>query len=594
MQTNNFADFLVKNNILSAQTAQSLINNAKQENISFITYLLISKNLSYATIAEQSAIFFDLKTINLTNIDISKLPLNLIDKNLIEQYTILPLAQENNILTIALADPTNTSILNEIKFRTNLTIKLIIAEYDKLTSVVNSILYAGRYDDLHHEDTHVIKLVDQILTDAINRHASDIHFELFATIYRIRFRIDGIMHEIINLEPNIANRIIARLKIIAKLDIAERRLPQDGRFNIIFDEFNKTAFSYVNDDDDSSATHKPQENHETNRIAETSATYTGNEKITPSANSLKNEKPKTAKQKQYDCRINFCPTLHGEKIVVRILNPGHSLLTIKELGLAKQQLHLFLKTIKRPQGMILVTGPTGSGKTVSLYAALNQLNQIDKNISTVEDPIEINLPGINQVNINPKIGLDFVTILRSFLRQDPDIIMIGEIRDLETAEIAIKAAQTGHLVLSTLHTNSAAESITRLLNMGISAFNLESSLSLIIAQRLIRKLCPHCKQPQQIPAEMLLEEGFASDEITNLVTYVPIGCKKCNHGFYGRLGIFELLPISINISKIIMEHKSSSEIFYQAISEGMISLRKHALEKVKQGITSITEINRIT
>lgn len=572
--TNNFADFLVVNNFLTASESRLLVNNAKNENISIINYLIIAKSLNYQVIAEQTAIFFGLKTIDLDAIDINELPTNLLDKKLMEQHKVLPITQENNILTLALTDPTNATLLNEIKFCTSLTIKPIIAEYDKLINMINLILYAGRYESLSNKDTHIIEIVDQILTDAINKHASDIHFELFAKNYRVRFRIDGILQKIIDLDPKLANRITARLKIIAKLNIAERRLPQDGRFNIIFDKSKATASSMAYNEDS------------------ITDIFSNNEKN--NGQQRMDSKGEGSGYRLYDCRISICPTLHGEKIVIRILKSEGSLLTINELGLNEQQLQVFIKTIKRPQGMVLVTGPTGSGKTVSLYAALNELNKIDKNISTVEDPIEINLPGINQVNTQSKIGLDFVSVLRAFLRQDPDIIMVGEIRDLETAEISIKAAQTGHLVLSTLHANSAAESITRLLNMGITAFNLDGSLSLIIAQRLIRKLCSNCKHQQQISDKILLAEGFHDNDATGLTIYSPVGCEYCSNGFSGRIGIFEFLPISININKMIMQHKSSTEIFHQACEEGMISLRKHALEKVKQGLTCLSEINRIT
>lgn len=380
-------------------------------------------------------------------------------------------------------------------------------------------------------DTHIINLVEQILTDAINKNASDIHFELYAKNYRIRFRIDGILHEMMNLDPRFANRIVARLKIMSNLDIAERRMPQDGYFNGTLG-------------------------------------------------------------KKYDCRISTCPTLYGEKIVIRILNTCDSLLGIDDLGLELSQQKLFLDAINRPQGIILITGPTGSGKTVTLYAALNALNHNNKNISTVEDPVEINLRGINQVNIHSKIGLNFATILRSFLRQDPDIIMLGEIRDLETAEIAVKASQTGHLVFSTLHTNSAAESIVRLLNIGISTFNIDSSLTLVVHQRLVRKLCPCCKYPEQTPYEHSLIAGFAKNEL-NFIPYTAAGCNKCNNGFKGRIGIFEILPISLHISEMIMQRKSAAAIFQKACAEGMISLRRSALNKVRQGITSFAEINRI-
>jgi type IV pilus assembly protein PilB len=479
--TNGFAKYLVSNNILGEFIVHEAEKKANQLNLSLVGYLIANQLLSYKKIAEHTAKYFGLPQVTLENYNINDAAC-LIDKALIEKYNILPLMKKGNQLHIAVTDPTQTQMLNELKFYTNCNIRPLIADYDKLNNLINNILYAHRYDDFHSEDAHIIKLVDQILHEAIEKKASDVHFEPYENNYRIRFRIDGILYEITNPDFTLANRLTARLKIMSNLNIAERRLPQDGRFTIA----------------------------------------------------------------ARDCRINICPTLFGEKIVVRILNTTNTILKINELGLLEQQEKLFFEAIKRPQGMILVTGPTGSGKTVSLYAALNELNTISKNISTVEDPIEINLPGINQVNVDPKIGLNFTTTLRAFLRQDPDIIMVGEIRDLETAEIAVKAAQTGHLVLSTLHTNSASETITRLLNMGIAQYNLNSSLSLIIAQRLARKLCPYCKT----------------------------GCEHCRNGYLGRIGIFEVMQPT------------------QAKTD-ILTLRDAALQKVRDGLTSLEEINRV-
>ena len=505
MQINGFGKYLVENGILGEVVVREAQEKTQKIDLSLVSYLIESKLLSYAKIAEHTAKYFGLPEVRLETYDVKNAAL--IDKELIEKYQVLPVEKKDQLLYVAVTDPTKTQVLNEIKFYTNCSVRPLIAEYDRLNNLIASILYTHRYDDFHSEDAHIIKLVDQILHEAIEKGASDIHFEPYENHYRIRFRIDGMLHEITNPDFSLANRLTARLKIMSRLDISERRLPQDGRFSI--------------------------------------ATR--------------------------DCRINTCPTLFGEKIVVRILNANNEVLKIDELGLLEQQEKLFSNAIKRPQGMILVTGPTGSGKTVSLYAALNELNSIDKNISTVEDPIEINLPGINQVQVNNKIGLDFVTTLRAFLRQDPDIIMVGEIRDLETADIAIKAAQTGHLVLSTLHTNSAAETITRLLNMGIAQFNINSSLSLIIAQRLARKLCPHCKHENKIAHNLLLEQGFLADELDDLVIYTANGCKYCHKGYRGRIGIFEVMPIGKNI----------------------LGLREAALNKVRQGLTSLEEINRV-
>jgi type IV pilus assembly protein PilB len=508
MQTNGFGNYLVKNDILGDFVVREAQNKAHEVNSSLVTYVIEKKLLSYAKIAEHTAKYFGLPQANLQNYDVDNA--GLIDKKLIEKYQILPLEKQDRQLYVAVSDPTQTQVLNEIKFYTNCNIRPLIAEYDKLRNLIASVLYVHRYDDFYAEDAHIIKLVDQILHEAIEKGASDIHFEPYETNYRIRFRIDGMLHEITNPDFSLVNRLTARLKIMSNLDISERRLPQDGRFSV----------------------------------------------------------------SSRDCRINTCPTLFGEKIVVRILNVNNELLEIDEIGLEKQQQKIFLDAINRPQGMILVTGPTGSGKTVSLYAALNELNSINKNISTVEDPIEINLNGINQVQVNNKIGLDFTTTLRAFLRQDPDIIMVGEIRDLETADIAIKAAQTGHLVLSTLHTNNANETITRLLNMGIAQFNINSSLSLIIAQRLVRKLCPHCKRENKIAHNILLEQGFLESELDNLIIYTGNGCEHCYKGYRGRIGIFEVMPITED-------------------SANISGLREAALNKVRQGLTSLEEINRV-
>lgn len=383
------------------------------------------------------------------------------------------------------------------------------------------------------DDAAIIRFLQQILIDAILNNASDIHFEPFENFYRIRMRIDGLLHEIIQPSADSAQRMTARLKVLSKLDIAEKRLPQDGRFTFSAEKISK------------------------------------------------------------ECRISSCPTLFGEKIVVRILDAMQINLDINQLGLESQQQQLFLQHILQPQGMILVTGPTGSGKTVTLYTALNLLNTLDKNISTVEEPVEINLTGINQVQVNLKAGLTFSTALRAFLRQDPDIIMVGEIRDLETAEIAIRAAQTGHLVLSTVHTNSAPETLTRLLNMGISAFNIASSISLIIAQRLVRKLCINCKQPQKLPEKALLQAGFQATEINDLKIFMATGCKDCIKGYKGRIGIFEIMPISESLAQLIMAENNSLTIAAHARKNGMQTLYESALNKVRHGITSLEEINRV-
>lgn len=531
MPINGFAAFLVANKVLpEAEIAKILA----QTDMPFIAYLLQHELLGFAELAQHIAKYFNLSLAKLEAKNIDDFPLDLIDKHLVEQYKILPLIRRDKQLDIAIADPTQIKVLSAIKFHTDLNLKLFVAPFDQLTNIINKLFNKKRYEMAPAEDVPIIKFIDKIIHDAIFKGASDIHFEPYAKTYRIRFRIDGILHEITEPDFALVDRFTARLKIMANLDIAERRLPQDGRFSVT-----------VN------------------------------------------------KQQTRDCRINICPTLFGEKIVVRILNPQNATLTINELGLEPKQLQVFLEVIKRPQGMILVTGPTGSGKTVSLYAALNELNVPEKNIATVEDPVEINLPGINQVHVNPKIKLDFAVALRAFLRQDPDIIMVGEIRDLETAEIAVKAAQTGHLVLSTLHTNSAAASITRLLNLGVAPFNVNSSLGLIMAQRLVRKLCPHCKSELHIPEATLLDEGFLADELDSLKLYTAGGCDQCNKGYQGRVAVFEVMPISEAMSQIIMQHHQPAAIAAQARREGIVGLRAAALNKVRQGVTSLEEINRI-
>lgn len=381
-----------------------------------------------------------------------------------------------------------------------------------------------------NEDTSIIKFIDQILNDAIAKHASDVHFEPYEECCRIRFRIDGLLYEITKTEKLLGPRFSARLKIMANLDIAEKRLPQDGRFTL-----------------------------------------------------------KLATKQNQDCRLSICPTMFGEKLVVRILNPINTSLNIEHLGFNEKEQQLFCKHIQTPQGLILVTGPTGSGKTITLYTALNILNQPTKNISTIEDPVEINLHGINQVEVNHKTGLGFAKTLRTFLRQDPDIIMIGEIRDLETAEIAIKAAHTGHLVLATLHTNSALASLTRLLNIGVPAFNLATAISLIVAQRLVRKLCVHCKQPQVLPKAALAENNLEE----NTIPYTARGCEHCNQGYYERMAVFEMLPITATISELIMQHCDLGTIEKRMRMLNIPTLRAAALNKVQAGITSLEEVNRV-
>jgi type IV pilus assembly protein PilB len=465
-------------------------------------------------------------------------------------------------LYIATSDPTNIAALEEFQFSAGLHAEAILVEEDKLAKALDKILeedisaldlsgidenaLAGievTDTDKHQEDTAesaddapIVIYINKILTDAIRKGASDLHFEPYEKRYRIRFRIDGILHEVSEPPINLAARISARLKVMSKLDIAERRVPQDGRI-----------------------------------------------------------KMKLSRNKSIDFRVSTLPTLWGEKIVMRILDSSSAQLGIEKLGYEEDQKQAYLEMLSRPQGMILVTGPTGSGKTVSLYTGLNILNTEERNISTAEDPVEINLEGVNQVHINIKAGLTFASALRSFLRQDPDVVMVGEIRDLETAEIAIKAAQTGHLVLSTLHTNSAAETLTRLLNMGVPGYNIASSVNLIIAQRLARRLCVECRQAEEIPEHELLKLGFSQEQIAKGFTvYKPCGCEHCSGGYKGRVGIYEVMKMSDEIARIIMEGGNSLQIARMAKEQGMRDLRQSGLLKVLEGITSIAEVNRVT
>ncbi|MCP4273706.1 MAG: type IV-A pilus assembly ATPase PilB, partial [Gammaproteobacteria bacterium] len=455
----------------------------------------------------------------------------------------------------------NLQALDEVRFNTGISTEGILVEEEKLTHLITTVLEAKESeslssdfddadlenidiedpdaeqedDDGDADDAPIVRFVNKLLLDAIRKGASDLHFEPYEKKYRVRYRIDGILEEVAAPPINLSTRIAARLKVMSRLDISEKRVPQDGRIKL-----------------------------------------------------------KLSKNKAIDFRVSTLPTLFGEKIVMRILDPTSAQMGIEVLGYEDEQKQLYLNALGKPQGMILVTGPTGSGKTVSLYTGVNILNKADVNISTAEDPVEINLTGINQVNVNIKQGMTFAKALRAFLRQDPDIVLVGEIRDLETAEIAIKAAQTGHLVLSTLHTNNAPETLTRLANMGVPAFNIATSVHLIIAQRLARRLCTNCKSVSDIPKEALIEAGFAEDEMESLKVYQPVGCDKCSHGYKGRVGVYEVMPVSKEIGRIIMRGGNALEIADQASEEGVANLRKSGLEKVRNGLTSLAEINRIT
>lgn len=501
---------------------------------------------------------FGLPLIDLHAFDLNQIPMDLIDEKWMRHHRMIVLRRSGERIAVATADATSLAPLNELKFKTGLNVVPILAEANQLTQLIEklsshhassalSALEAHLYENeipsdksnlTEGEDAPIVRFVNKILLDAIHNHVSDIHFEPFATNYRIRYRRDGVLYEAAQPPQALSARITARLKVMAQLDIAEHRLPQDGHFKMT---------------------------------------------ISP--------------EKSLDFRINTCPTIGGEKVVIRVLDPTSTQLGIAQLGLEEKQQQLFLEHIQKPQGMVLVTGPTGSGKTVSLYTALGILNTLEVNISTIEDPVEINITGINQVQVNLKAGLDFASALRAFLRQDPDIIMVGEIRDLETAEIAIKAAQTGHMVLSTLHTNSATETLTRLLNMGIPAFNVATSISLIVAQRLARRLCHYCRYPITIPKKILLDTGFSEDELPlgfEIFASKTRGCQHCHFGYTGRIGLYELLPISPSLAEIIMAGGHSLELLQMALNEGLQTLRRSGLNAVRNGLTSLEEINRVT
>jgi type IV pilus assembly protein PilB len=515
-------------------------------------------------IAIAAAHEFGVPLLDLDAVDLDLDVVRLVEEKLLLKHRILPILQRGKRLFVAVCDPTNLQALDDIKFQTTLRIEAVVVEQDKLdTRVARAIeavdttmskfeeddfdlenleISAGDEDvggDIANADIDeapIVRFVNKVMIDAIKRGASDIHFEPYEKHYRIRLRQDGVLTEIARPPVALAMKVSARLKVMARLDIAERRIPQDGRIKL-----------------------------------------------------------KLSKSRAIDFRVNTCPTLFGEKVVCRILDPSSAQLGIDALGYEEGQKRLYLDTLAKPYGMILVTGPTGSGKTVSLYTGLNILNTADRNISTAEDPAEINMPGVNQVNVNPKVGLTFAAALRAFLRQDPDIIMVGEIRDLETAEIAIKAAQTGHLVLSTLHTNDAPKTLTRLVDMGVKPYAIASSVSLIIAQRLARRLCSNCKEPVDIPAEALLKEGFTPADIHSGVTiFTPKGCNQCTSGYKGRIGIYQVMPVSETIGRIIMEGGNALQIAATAKKEGVADLRQSGLKKVKDGLTSLEEINRVT
>jgi type IV pilus assembly protein PilB len=551
---------IIKEGLLTEADAQAHSDAAKKSKTPLISYLVNNKHISATTIATHAATEFGLPFFDLSAVDKLILPSGLVSEKLIRKHHALPLFKRGNRLFIALSDPTNFQALDDIKFHTRLNTETILVEEDKLVTAIDSFLEAADTSmtdlldsDLDNielsggdeqpkdeptsdiDDAPIVRFVNKILLDAIKKGASDIHLEPYEKTFRIRFRSDGMLSEIASPPSNIAHRIVSRIKVMSKMDIAERRVPQDGRI-----------------------------------------------KMTLSRN------------KAIDFRVNTCPTLFGEKVVLRILDPTSAQLGIEKLGFEPEQQKLFLDAIQKPYGMILVTGPTGSGKTVSLYTGLNILNTVERNISTAEDPVEITVEGINQVNMNVKAGLTFATALRAFLRQDPDIIMVGEIRDLETAEISVKAAQTGHMVLSTLHTNDAPQTLNRLLQMGIPAFNIVSSVLLIMAQRLARRLCEYCKTDSEYPEKTLLEAGFQKEELGTFTVFKAVGCDKCNDGYKGRVGIYQVMPITEAMRARILEGCNAMELGEQAKADGVNDLRRSGLIKIKQGITSLEEIDRVT
>lgn len=552
---------LVSAGKLGQKSAEELCRKAAANRSSFIAELTGSGAVSASDLAHTMSSAFGAPLLDLDAVDVQRLPKNLLDVKLCQAYRVVVLSKRNNRLIVATADPSDQQTADKIKFATQMGVDWVIAEYDKLTKMVeagaastaqameNIVGEDFEFDESTMDDSvvdeddkgsagsevddaPVVKFLHKMLLDAFSARASDLHFEPYEHTYRVRFRIDGELREIAAPPVAIKDKLASRIKVISRMDISEKRVPQDGRMKL-----------------------------------------------------------KVGPDRVIDFRVSTLPTLFGEKIVIRILDPSSAKLGIDALGYEAVEKERLLNAVSRPYGMVLVTGPTGSGKTVSLYTCLNILNKPGVNISTAEDPSEINLPGVNQVNVNDKAGLTFAAALKSFLRQDPDVIMVGEIRDLETADIAIKAAQTGHLVLSTLHTNDAPTTLTRMRNMGIAPFNIASSVILITAQRLARRLCVNCKQPADIPHETLLEAGFTDEEVDGTWTpYRPVGCNACNNGYKGRVGIYQVMPISDEIQRIILRDGSSMEIAEQSKREGVKSLRQSGLHKVKLGVTSLEEV----
>ncbi|HUQ29482.1 MAG TPA: type IV-A pilus assembly ATPase PilB [Usitatibacter sp.] len=563
-QQSNFSALgraLVQQGRLVQADANAIQMEAGKQGVSFVQQLVASKKITAKEISLFAANTFGYPLLDLNAVDVDHLPLTLIDNKIVANHRVIALGKRGNRIFVAMSDPSNEQVLQEVKFATGMTMEPVVVEDDKLSTIVRKLTdSAGKTLESVTEDVDlsgievtdgdtqpevtteeiddapVVKYVQKILLDAINGGASDIHFEPYEKFYRIRYRTDGILYDVAQPPLAIKEKIASRIKVVSRLDIAEKRVPQDGRMKIVL-----------------------------------------------------------SKTRAIDFRVSTLPTLFGEKICMRILDPSSATLGIDALGYDPDQKEQLLAAIGRPYGMVLVTGPTGSGKTVSLYTCLNILNKPGINISTAEDPAEINLPGVNQVNVNDKQGLTFAVALKAFLRQDPDIIMVGEIRDLETGEISIKAAQTGHMVLSTLHTNDAPTTLTRLMNMGIAPFNIASSVILITAQRLARKLCS-CKKPEDIPEEALVRAGFRDDDLDgSWQAFGPVGCELCkNTGYKGRVGIYQVMPISEEMERIIMKNGTAIDLADQAGREGIKDLRKSGLIKVKKGLTSLEEVEAVT
>ena len=555
---------LISAGILTPDQAREAVQEAKAQRVSLIRYLIDTLDVGSKELAEMASAEFGQPVFDLNAMNREMLPDNNIDAELMIKHHAVPLFQRGNRLFVAISDPMNLGALDEFKFATGINTDAVMVEDHALSKLISELAERsggfdadmgslgadGEYDleigdgiveeddDIRDaaDETPIVRFVNKVLLDAVKQGASDVHFEPYEKDYRVRFRTDGILHEVVKPPRNLAPRLAARLKVMSQMDISERRIPQDGRIQM-----------------------------------------------------------KLSKKRAIDFRVNTLPTMYGEKIVLRILDPASAQMGIDALGYEEGQKTLFLEALQKPQGMILVTGPTGSGKTVSLYTGLGILNEPERNISTAEDPVEINMAGINQVLVNPKVGLNFAEALRSFLRQDPDVIMVGEIRDLETAEIGIKAAQTGHLVLSTVHTNSAAETVTRLMNMGVPAFNIAASVTLIIAQRLARRLCSQCAELETtVPEEALLEIGFTPEQLARAAIKRPVGCPQCKDGYKGRVGIYEVVKITKPIASAIMDGANSLELDRVAREAGFNDLRQSALRKCAEGLISLEEVSRVT